>query len=162
MGIIRNWLRQARGRLTGVGRTGRLVLLAMVGLIMAGGTWLICSAPSPPMHAVFDEPLAPTDLTSAEKVLEERGITYRSEGGRLYVSGGSAKDAKTILTLKAPPTGSAVDSFEKLASGGDLWETRAQNAKRWQAAKMGVLSRQVSQFTSVQSATARSKSPLSS
>lgn len=153
MGVVRNWTRAVGERMASVRRPVALSAAGLAVLAAVGGAWLVFSTGEAQMTPILDAPLDAPDLAAARDLLDAHGIPHRTEGGRLCVSPGAVQRVRGMLTRGGLLVGDEADSFEEFARDSDLWRTQAQEAKRWQAAKMGVLSRLIARFPSVRSAT---------
>jgi len=153
MGLVKDRLRQLSGKIGSMSRSTRLVAALLVVLAAVGGVWLAGSRGRSAMTAVEDGRLVLTDLPAARSLLERRGIASRAEGGRLLVPDDRLQQARTLLIDESLLARDAGESFQDLAGDNDIWRTEAQNARRWQAAKMATLSRLIATLPAVRSAT---------
>jgi len=146
-------LRSVGRRLASINRPALFAGLVLAGLVAAGAAWLAGSWRTETWLAVPAGPLAADELVAATEALDSRGIGYCLRDGRLLVPAGDVLRARQVLATSRLPAGDEAESFEQLANEDDLWRTRQQSEKRWQAAKMRSLSRLISGFPSVRSAT---------
>jgi len=153
MSVMKNRLRRLSGKIGSMGRSTRLVAGLLVLLAVIGGIWLVRAAGRPAMIAVTDGRLVLADVRAAGELLERRGIGSRTEGGRLLVPAENLDQARALLIDEGLLAGESAKSFQELAGQNDIWRTEAQNAKRWQAAKMATLSRLIGSFPAIRSAT---------
>ncbi len=153
MSRLSNAISQIRTRLAGMGVRARLLAGALGVLTVAGGLWLTLAGGQPTMAPVLDQPLAVEQLASAQSLLQERGIPCRVVRERLFVPRDAVSQVRSILAFEGILTRSPAATFEQLAQDDDIWRTQAQNERRWQAAKMATLSRLITSFPTVRSAT---------
>lgn len=124
-------------------------------VMLVGAGWLLAElgaerARYAPMTA---GPMAPADLAAAAALAEEWGIDHRIKNARLYVEPSQLDRLRLALCREGRSDAARPVSFERLAADADIWATRAQHDKRWQAAKMAELSRLISAFPPVLAAT---------
>ncbi len=153
MSRLSNGMAQIRTRLAAMGVRARLLAGALGVLTVAGGLWLTLAGGQTAMAPVLDQPLAVEQLASAQSLLQERGIPCRVVRERLYVPRDAVSQVRSILAFEGILTRSPAATFEQLAQDDDIWRTQAQNERRWQAAKMATLSRLITSFPTVRSAT---------
>ncbi len=150
--LRQNW-RRTRVRLARMPRRTRVLTAVLAAVIVVGGVWLALSSGGDEWVAIVSERIEGDDLFTARKLLSDERIASRVESGRLMVPRESAKRAGEILARRDLSGPDAVSAFEQLAGKSDIWSTRSQNDKRWQAAKMAALGKLVSAFPPVRSAT---------
>ena len=125
---------------------------AIIVLMVIAGVYLSGSPPVTEMVALVDHPFEANDLSAAEKLLDSKDIAHQSIGGRLYVGADIAQEVRAMLVRQELIPTETTSSFEQFALQSDLWQSETQNSKRWQIAKMAVLSRSIRRFDSVRSA----------
>ena len=134
-------------------RPVRFIALGLFGLVVVGAAWLAFWPSQPEMLPVTEGPLGPETLAAARALLAEKGITARQEAGRLLVERRSLKRAQAAMAENRLGRHGGISAFERLAAENDIWSTGAQSARRWQATMMATLSRVISEFSAVHSAT---------
>lgn len=155
MSAAKRWIAHVRWQARRMGPRGRVITAGLAVLAVAGMLWLARDSfrAGTEMVAVFAEPLAPGELATAREVARARQIPCRLEGGRLLAGREHVEDLRAVLAAEGVGGKQASLTFDQLARENDLWRSSAQNAKRWQAAKMAVLSDLVKRFPSVRDAT---------
>ncbi|MDY6913676.1 MAG: FliG C-terminal domain-containing protein [Planctomycetota bacterium] len=136
-----------------MGRRRRIVIVLSALLVAAGGIWLLGNRPEPQLVAVLDKSFAPEEIAAVTQLLDARGIAHSSGAGVLRVEPEHVEQVRQMLACQGLLRDGPVADFEQLASQSDIWCTEAQNAKRWQAAKMAALSKLISMLPAVRSAT---------
>ena len=153
MDVLSKWLNAIRAHLRSASRPSRVVGLFLVAMVVAGVVLLVASGGRDDRVPVGSEALSAEALAAAKACLEDLGIDHRVESGRLLVLRKDLARVRAILSRRRLLGGEAASAFEKLADEEDIWLTQAQSAKRWQAAKMGELSRLIGDFPPVLRAT---------
>ena len=97
MRLIRKLALRLRGRVLAMGRPAQIglggaVLAAAVGLV-----WMIVLACTPRLVPATAQTLEPQDLSAAKAMIEARGISCRSDSGRLYVPADSLQQVRAML-----------------------------------------------------------------
>lgn len=155
MSAAKRWFAHFRWQARRMGPRGRVIAVALAVLAVAGMLWLARDVfrAGPDLVAVFAEPLGPGELATARELARIRQIPHRLEGGRLLAGREHVDELRAALAAEGIGGKQATLTFDQLARENDLWRSSAQNAKRWQAAKMAVLSDLVKQFPTVRDAT---------
>gem|GEM_PF-1371796 len=154
MNAAKRWIAHVRLHTRRMGLRGRLLLAALVALTAAGALWLAREAfrGQPSMVPVASEPLAAQDLAAARDVARAHGIPHRLEAGRLLAASEHVEELRVLLACEGLLPQQGHLTFDQLARENDLWRSSAQNAKRWQAAKMAVLSDLIKRLPAVRDA----------
>jgi len=154
---VSEWLRKSATRLrvavSSMPRSGRIAAVLLVGVVGAGAAWLALSNHEPEMVAIVDEPLAPENLVAARSILDAHGIENQAVSGRLFVSAESAERAGGLLRDEGLSGHRTLSDFDQLTRQSDIWSSEAQKHRLWQAGRMHLLGRLISEFPAVHSAT---------
>ena len=155
MSLLRRWAARTRARVRSAGPRTRLWAAAAVALAILGGVWtaLEVGDSQPPWTAVGEGTLSAADLEAAVDLAARRGIPHRVDSGRLLVPAPEAAKLRGALTARGLLGREAADSMGALAAQANIWETSAQSARRWQAAIMSTLSREIRHFPEIRHAT---------
>lgn len=153
MKVLKNLFLRARSQIDRMSRQARIAAITLLVMVTAGAVWLAGSSGPAELVPVLDEPLGAAELSAARTLLESRNVTSRSESGKLLVPPEKLQEVRALLAYEGLLPRNLVGAFEKLARENDIWCSRAQNEKRWQAARMSVLSKLIGMFPSVRSAT---------
>jgi flagellar motor switch protein FliG len=151
--LLKRMFLRVRGRVVGLSVRARLALSLSVAVLLLGVMLLGWLSSRPSYVPVISEELTPQELSSAQAALGTHGIANRVEGGRLLVPLDTVAQAKAILAYEGLGGRDVASSLQQVAKDGTPWESQAQYDKRWQAAKMAALSRMISMFPPVRSAT---------
>ena len=146
-------LRRTARRIASMSAGARLAVAVLAMLAVGGAVWLVLATAGLATVPVTDEPMTPRRLADIRAELDRRGISYRVESGRLCVETEDLDAARAVLAARESRTPAAMDDLRKLAEGNDIWSSQAQNDRRWQVAKMAVLSEQISSLAGIDSAT---------
>lgn len=149
---IADWFKAAGGRLGSLSVPARLLAVLLVGAAAIGGIWLVNSLKDAAMVPVLSRPVGADELSAAQETLRRQGIAHEASGRGILVARADLPQALAALKSKDIPGRDTGGSFEQMLGENDIWRTEAQNAKRWQAAKMASLSRLIGQFSAVRSA----------
>lgn len=150
--LQQNW-RRTRLRLARMSRPMRLATAVLGGLVLLGAVWLATGETGTGDGAEVAMSVG-EDRGASLHLLRAAEIPARIEDGTLLVPASVASEAQSLLDQEAALSGEAtVSALAELADENDLWRTEAQNNKRWQVAKMGALSKLISAFPAVRSAT---------
>jgi len=160
MNNLNRFIRKGRARLRRMsrpdgrpyGRNARIASALLALAVVCGGVWLTWSAGRTHYVAVLDEPLAPAQLLEAQRLLDSRGISHRTSSGRLMVPENSLPQVRSLLDYEGLMGQSGL-TVADLVGESDIWSTIAENDKRTRARRMALLSRLISNFLEVRSAT---------
>ncbi len=153
MNAIRSFFRRMRRRSAWMSRPAKPALAAAAVLLVGGAIWLATAGPSPNHVAVSPRPLTADELLEAQSLLDAHGIPCKSESGNLLVPSERLPQARLLLVYEGLLGRDGADLFAQLAQESDIWSTDSRNAKRWQAAKMAWLSREIGNIEGVRKAT---------
>ncbi len=131
----------------------RIVAACLAVLVVGGAVWLMAAGPSEPMTPLAGEMPSPQKLREIARRLDTDGVACRMEAGRLWARRADHKVVRSYLQDRESVEPTGVGAFENIAAGSDMWTTDAQSDRKWLVAKMTTLSRMVSAFPAVQSAT---------
>lgn len=147
--LVRRWIEQVGL----MGWPARVAALSLAGLIVGGLVWM--SLPSVSQEYVPLEGVTGNDSTlgSLRGALRAKGIDSREQDGRLAVAGDQVEKAQGIVKTAFENPSASAPSLAELAGSNDIWCTQSQADKRWQAAKMALLSKLIGEFPAVRSAT---------
>ena len=135
-------------------QAARMGAMALAALALVGGAWLIASwSPTGPMTPLIAASGDMVDLAALRQALSARDIIHRTENGQLCVPAGSLAAARAILAERTTGVPAAMAALRKLAEADDIWASQAQRDRRWQVAKMALLSAQIASLNEVHSAT---------
>ncbi len=148
----KRWLR--RGKTIAGGLSLRLRIAAALLAVLAVGTavYLIVRPAPVEMVSVLAEPLDDGELSAAIGLLDSKGICAKADSGKLLCPRDQVDRARGLLAYEGLLPHKLVTTFEDLARQNDVWSTSEQNAKRWQAAKMATLSKEIAMFPPVRQA----------
>ncbi len=152
MNGLKRLIRRCRARLRRMSRNARIATLLLAAAAVVGGVWLAWSAGRTRYVAVLDEPLAPAQMLEAQRLLDSRGISHRTDSGLLMVPEGSISQARSILDYEGL-LGRSDLKVDDLVGETNIWSPAAENDKRDHARRMALLSRLISNFPEVRSAT---------
>ena len=150
---LTSWFRRLRRRAALAPRSVRIATVLLAVLTAAGLAWLGVNLAGPKMVPVFDGPLNAEDLIEAQRLLAAEAVAARTESGMLLVPADAVDRARAKLIYEGLAGQESTDGLLQEAAADDLWSTRAQSAKRWQAAKMATLSSLIGMFPPVRNAT---------
>jgi flagellar motor switch protein FliG/type III secretory pathway lipoprotein EscJ len=148
---MRRWIRRTRTVVGSMSLRSRLGVLALGLAVLVGALWLACRAGIPVEWSALDE-IDRADFPVAIERLAAGNISAQIEGSRLCVDKRDLGKARAVLAYEGLGGQNLVAVFEQLSREGDIWATADQNDKRWQAAKMGTLSRLIGMFPPVRTA----------
>jgi len=137
-------IRNAIARVIPLRGFARVLGVLVIASIVAGGVWVVGWAtrgaePGGVSHSLQVGPFEPAQ-TSLES---EYGASLARE---------EAKGARTDSADRVMHRGGEHESLEQLVKENDIWRTAAQNARRWEVAKMAALSRMIGEFPGIRSA----------
>lgn len=151
---LTSYLLRARARIASMGPVTGAVAAVLVLLAVGGGAWLVvASSGEAAKVALTAEPIDAAQLAVLARELDARRISHTTRDGRLYVD---ANDLATAREAAAGPDVAcemAMAAMRKLTESDGLWSDRAQRERQLQAAKMALLSAQISSLPGVRSAT---------
>ena len=150
---LTGYLRLTGRRIASMSPGMRVVVVVLAMLAVCGAVWLVLATVRPATVPLRAEPITPRRLADLRGELDRRGISYRIEAGRLCVPAEHLDAARAILGGLRARASAAIDDLRKLADRDDIWSSQAQNDRRWQVAKMALLSEQISSLSGIDSAT---------
>jgi type III secretory pathway lipoprotein EscJ len=151
--LVKKWIRWAKARIGLMSRRARIAAAVLAGVTLLTCLWLIVAAARPEMAPVTAQGLALDEVAAAQRLLVQRNIPCRLEGGRLLVPKRCLQEAQSLLASEGATGHDASATFDQLARENDIWSSQSQNEKRWQAAKMAALGKLIAALPGVQSAT---------
>ncbi len=152
MNGLKRLIRICRARLRRMSRNARIAAMLLAVAAIIGGVWLTWSLGRTRYVAVLDSPLAAPQMLQAQRLLDSRGISYRTEAGLLMVPEASLSQVRSVLDYEGL-LGRSDLTVSDLVGDTDIWSTAEENDKREQARRMALLSRLISNFPEVRSAT---------
>lgn len=146
------WTRRyvsVRSRLASLNRTQRIAGVLLATAVAGGAIYLAISLQPLPPVAVFTA--AQGDVQAAASQLQAHNVPAQLRDGELLVAAADAPRARAALANEGLLDRDA-DLFGQSSDNGDIWRTQEQNDKRWQAAKMATLARQIGLFPPIRQA----------
>ncbi len=157
-GLTRKWAARCKARVRASSPRAVILTGGLCLVVLAGAAWLVVELASsrPEYKPLTARPMDRAQLALAKSLAESRGIDFRVENSRVMVPAECVERLAAMLEnadSSAPDGLGGAMTFEQLASSSNIWSTRAQSDKRWQAAKMAKLGSLISQWSRVRRAT---------
>lgn len=130
----------------------RLSAAVLLALTVAAGLWLAVAGGDSAMVPAFDAPAGRSELSAVRERLDRMGIAHRVRSGRLLVNARYVPSVRKVLAELRSSGSDAMSALRKAAGEEDIWQSRAAAERRWQVAKMDLLSRMISDLPQVRSA----------
>ena len=155
MSLWKRWAVRIRSRARSARPRARLLVALAAALVVVGAVWMaleVSDAPEP-WTTVGDGVLSGADLSAAAEAAGAQGLAHRIEGGRLHVPASRAATVRELLTAEGFLDAPKLRGLDHLAAQGNLWETPAQRARRWQAGVMTTLAGAIGDLPGIRRAT---------
>lgn len=150
---IRRWYRRARTIGGALSRRSRVAIALLLAMVIVGAILLSFQGPKVKFAPILSEPLAEEQLAQAVAAIGAQGIPVKAADGNILVPEEMVSKARGVLAYEGLMPRNMVDAFRQITKDDNLWSTSDQNSRRWQAATMDYLSKSISMFPPVRSAT---------
>jgi len=160
MNAAQRKLQSAGAQLMGLPVTARMLVIALM-VILAMSLFLVAQLSGRSSMVPLPLSLNAENRTAVVAHLQQTGIPYQEQGGRLLVPAERRSEVLAGLTNNDVVRGTDFD-FSQIMEDESPFLTREQNRRRWMVMKMSVLSGLIGQFSGIERATVVIDQPDSS
>lgn len=135
MDFVNQLIKQLAEHFRSLTLSQRLVYILLVVLIVISGVWTVVWTAQPEMVPLLDQSFSDAQIARIENLLDMWDITYKVEGGRVYVRRVDQNRLLARLQLAGALPMDTSEGWRKLILEADMWLPADDRAKRWQLAR---------------------------